>query len=231
MYKKTKYNTIKVLTLVFIINAIIEVIGESFNLKNIIYVTKPLIPIILMFLYYVSSNRHNLLFFLILTLAVFINLLFISKTYTCIFYGIIIFTINRILMLYYVFKVAKLTNIKSFILCTIPMLVVFFYLFADSLFKPRISYELLLFQIFLIAIFAGFALSKYILQDNRQNSYLMICALLFMALQFVIFVENYFQNSFDINTLRPVVMTFNVAAFYSFYRFIIVSEESGLDNN
>jgi hypothetical protein len=64
------------------------------------------------------------------------------------------------------------------------------------------------------------------MNDNKQNSVLLISALLFVMLQFVVFVEKYFLvNEFE-ELFRPLAMTFNALAFFSFYKYVITAEKS-----
>lgn len=226
-----KNNIIKILTIVYFVNGLIEVVAEQYHNQSVIYITKPLIPIFLMIMYWETSRVRNSLFFLTLFFSVLTNLLFIPNNDTVLFYGIIAFTIHRLIMLYYIFKIVKVTNLKPFILSTIPVVVIFFYLYIESSYLPKNSIPILIFQIFLIGSFGGFALSKYLLEDNKQNSYLMICALLFIALQFIIFIEKYFLHAIPIESLRPIAMSLNVLAFFAFYKFIEVYERNLLNNN
>lgn len=234
MEENTKNNSTSILTAVFAINAVIEIIAEIFNFQEIIYITKPLIPIIIMVLYYTTSKKQHYLFYLTISFSVITNLLFIPESEIFLFYAIITFTIHRLIMLYYVFKIVKLKDFKPlvFIISTIPLLLIFVYLLVESSYLPKNSIIILIFQILLIGVFGGVAISKYIINDSRQNTYLMICAVLFTALQFIVFIEKYFLHDVTIITLRPIAMCLNVLAFYSFYKFVITSEENhSLDNN
>lgn len=54
---------------------------------------------------------------------------------------------------------------------------------------PENSLLLIFLQNLLISIYAGIALSSYVMNDNKQNSILLISALLFVMLQFTVFIE------------------------------------------
>lgn len=231
MIEKNENNSITLLTVIFFINAVIEIYAEYIHLETVIYITKPLIPIFLIVLYWMTSDVKNKLFSLTLFFSVITNLLFIPKNDMFLFYGIIAFTIHRIILLYYVYKLVRINSYKLLLLCTIPLLAIFIYLHIESSYLPKNSVLILILHIFLIAIFGGIALSEYILDDNKKNSYLMISSLLFIALQFVIFIEKYFLRSVPLETLRPIAMSLNVFAFYTFYRFVNAAEENYLDNN
>jgi hypothetical protein len=91
---------------------------------------------------------------------------------------------------------------------------------------PKNSFLILVLQNILISVYAGIALASYYMDDNKQNSILLISALLFVVLQFIVFIERYFLNQEYITFLRPIVMTFNSLAFYSYYRYVIEAENS-----
>lgn len=80
-----------------------------------------------------------------------------------------------------------------------------------------------------MSIFAGIALSNYVMNDNKQNSILLISAFLFVLLQFVIFIEKYFLIYELKEIFRPMAMLLNVFAFYTLFRYIIETEKLNND--
>jgi hypothetical protein len=84
----------------------------------------------------------------------------------------------------------------------------------------------LILQNILISVFAGISLSEYVMNDNKQNSILLISAMLFVMLQFAIFIEKYYLNNEYSYVLRPLSMALNGLAFYSFYKYVIEAEKS-----
>ena len=65
--------------------------------------------------------------------------------------------------------------------------------------------------------------------QRPKNSILLISALLFVMLQFVIFIEKYYLKNEYQEVLRPLAMTLNALAFFSFYKYVIEAEK--LNNN
>ena len=155
-----------------------------------------------------------------------INILFIPDTPTCLFYGVLVFTLHRIISIYLIFSLQKVRDYIPVIIATSPFLLIFFYLFSETSEIPQNSFYIIIVQNILISLFAGIALSSYVMNDNKQNSILLISALLFVMLQFVIFVEKYFlTNEFE-ELFRPMAMTLNALAFFSFYKYVVTAEES-----
>jgi UDP-N-acetylmuramyl pentapeptide phosphotransferase/UDP-N-acetylglucosamine-1-phosphate transferase len=77
-----------------------------------------------------------------------------------------------------------------------------------------------------MAVFAGIALSSYVMNDNKQNSILLISTLLFIILHFVVFIEKYFFINEYEQLFRPIAMTINSLAFFSFYIYVMTAESS-----
>lgn len=227
MNLKNRYILVNALIIIYFINAIIEVISEYASFSATIYITKPLIPLILMVLYFYKSSKKNSLFFVIMSFSLITNLLFIPSDEKALFYGVISFTIHRIFLLFLIFKIIKIKDYIPFVLATIPLAFIFFYLFAASD-VPENSYYLIVFHNLMGAVLGGMAISNYVMNDNKQNSLLLISVLLFLGLQLVVYIEKYYLVESHSFLLRPLAMTLNILAFYTFYKFVIASER--LDN-
>ena len=140
------------------------------------------------------------------------------------FYAVVVFTIHRVLFVYFVFALSKIKNYIPFIIATIPLLFIFFYLFFTTADVPDNSYTLIVIINFLGAILGGLGISSYIHNDNKKNSLLMIAVLLFLGLQLVVFVERYYLSDLFLEYIRPLAMLLNVLAFYAFYKYVIEAE-------
>lgn len=226
MTSDLKSNIVKIITIIYFANALIEVISEYYSNNILIFLAKPLIPFLLIVLYWFSSERKNPLYIIIMLFSLITNVLFIPKTPLCLFYGVVAFTIHRILLIYYVSILSKIKNIKLFVAVTIPLLAIFFYLFFASTDIPENSYVLLIFLNILGAILGGIGISNYILHDNKQNSLLMISVLMFLGLQMVVYVERYYLASIMLEYVRPLAMLLNVLAFFTFYKYVIAAESN-----
>lgn len=230
MNLKNRYNLVNILAIIYFINAIIEVISEYTSFLPVIYIAKPLIPLILMVLYFCKSSKKNILFFVIMSFSLITNLLFIPNSQESLFYGVISFTIHRIFLLILIFKIIKVKDYMPFILATIPLAFIFFYLFAASD-VPENSYYLIMFHNVMAAVLGGMAISSYVMNDNKRNSLLLISVLLFLGLQLVVYIEKYYLVESHSFLLRPLAMTLNIMAFYCFYKFVIASEKQILNND
>ncbi len=219
-----KNNCVKILVILYFIVAFIEVAAEYNSNKTLIILTKPLIPFLIILLYWFSSRKRNFLFILIMFFSLVTNILFIPKSNQALFYGIIAFTIHRLLLVYFVFALSKIKNYIPFILATIPLLFIFFYLFFTTTDVPDNSYILIVIVNILGAILGGIGISSYVHNDNKKNSLLMIAVLLFLGLQLVVFVERYYLSDLFLEFVRPLAMLLNVLAFFAFYKYVIEAE-------
>jgi hypothetical protein len=221
-----KGNILKSLTVCYFVIAFFEVLSEYFVNKSLICILKPVLPILLILLYYIESDKKDLVFITALFLSSLTNILFIPDKPTYLLYGVLVFTIHRIISIYLIFMHQKVKDYIPMIIATAPFLLIFFYLFSETVEIPENSFYILVFQNLLISLFAGVALSSYVMNDNKQNSILLISALLFVMLQFVVFIEKYFLIDEFEELFRPLAMTLNALAFFSFYKYIVTAEKS-----
>lgn len=218
-------NIINFVTIAYFAVALTEIMAELFEMKLLIYVLKPLMPVMLMILYATASKVRNPLFFITLFFSVVTNILFIPNDQVTLFYGIIAFMLHRLVILYYIIKLLRIKDYIPVFIATIPFMIVFFYLLASSE-VPQNSFVILIFQNILISILGGIALSNYIMHDNKKNSWLLICGLLFIGLQFIVFIEKYYLSGLSLTIFRPIAMGLNAFAFYTFYEFVNAIEKS-----
>ena len=221
-----KVSILKWLTVSYFIIAFLEVLSEYLAYRPLICLFKPMIPLLLVIMYLINSSKKSWLVITVFLLSMLTNIVFISNTALDLYYALIIFTVHRILVIYLLFVLQKVKDFIPIIIATIPFLLIFFYLFVETNEIPENSFYLLILQNILISLFAGIALSSYVMDDNKQNSVLLISVLLFVMLQFTVFIEKYFLiNEFQ-QLFRPLAMTFNSLAFFSFYKYIVIAEKS-----
>lgn len=221
-------NLVKLISVLYFVIAFIEIASEFYAYELLVCYLKPLLPIILLVMYWLHSNKRQWIFFASLFFSFLTNIFFIPNSQEMLFYGIIAFTFHRILALVLVLKLTRIKDYIPFAIATIPFLLIFFYLFIETNDIPENSFVILILQNLLISAYSGIALSSYVMNDNKQNSILLISALLFVMLQFIVFIEKYYLTNEYITMFRPLAMSLNVFAFYTFYRYVIDVE---LSNN
>lgn len=221
---------VKLITVFFFVVATVEVIAELFAYKPFLFVFKPLISVVLMLLYWNSSNQRNVLFFLTIFFSLLTNIFFIPNTDKMLFLGIINLLIHRFLIIYYIAKLTKLKDYIPLLIATIPFLFVFFYLMTISSEIPKNSFYILILQNVLVSIIGGISLSDYIMNDNKKYTLLLIFGLLTVMLYFIVFIEKYYLGNLSPVIFRPIAMILNAMVYYVFYRFVIETEFQNSEN-
>ena len=215
----------KIIFVLYYVVATIEVITESFSNKPLIYVFKPMIPLTLMALYWITSKERDPFFFVTVTLAMITDVFFISNTEGMLFFGLVFFFINRILIIYYILKLMKIKDYVPMFIAMIPFLFVFFYLLSISgVLETRIHFIVII-QNILISILSGIILSNYIMFYNKKTTWLFIFGLLSVTQYFIVFLEKYYLSGVSPAIFRPVAMILNTGVYFSFYKFIVANEK------
>ncbi|CAM3440917.1 Lysoplasmalogenase [Flavobacterium longum] len=222
---KSGNKLVTILTVAYFVVAISEVVSELFSHKPSIIVLKPIMPLLLLLTYCIASDKRNPLYIGAMLLSAATNVLFIPNDAQMLFFGLVVFTVHRILVIVLVFRLAKVRDFIPVAIATVPFLLIFFYMLASSD-VPAQSFAVMVMQNILISLLGGAAVSNYVMNDNRRNSWLLICGLLFVALQFIVFIEKYFLFGFSPAILRPIAMGLNAFAFYTFYEFVMAVEKS-----
>lgn len=213
-----------ILVLYFVV-ATIEVIAESFSYKPLILVFKPLVPVTLLALYWMTSEKRDLLFFVTISLALITDVFFIYNTERMLFFGLLFFFINRILIIYYIVKLIKIKDYIPLFIGMIPFLFIFFYLLSISSETTTRALYIVILQNILISILAGIILSHYVMFYSKKATWLFIFGLLTVTQYFIVFLEKYYLAGVSPVIFRPIAMILNTGVYFSFYKYIIVNEK------
>ncbi|MFV5684297.1 hypothetical protein ACM55I_02520 [Flavobacterium sp. GB2R13] len=68
----------------------------------------------------------------------------------------------------------------------------------------------------MISILGGIALSNYVLNNVKNNTWLLIFGLLSVTQYFIVFIEKYYLSSMAPTVFRPLVMLINITLHYAF---------------
>ena len=223
----TKENNLeKLISVLFFTVVTVEVTAELFSYEPVLFVFKPLISVVLMLLYWKTSQQRNPLFFVIILFSLITNVFFIYHTEPMLFLGLIAFFIHRLLMIYYIIKLVKLKDYIPLAIAMIPFMFIFFYLLSITNELTMRSYGILIIQNILISILAGIALSDYIMNDGKkETTWLFIFGLLSVTQYFIVFIDKYYLSDFSPIIFRPLAMILNASVYYAFYKFCMESEK------
>lgn len=225
MYEEAGRKAVYITTALYFTIGLIEVMAELFVFKPLIYTFKPLIPLMLMALYFVASSQRKWIFFVIMTLSLLTNLLFIPSNIEMLNYALEVHLVHRVLVVIFMIRLLKIRDYIPVAIATIPFMIIFFYLFLITP-VPESSFVILILQNVLISLFCGIAFSHYMMNDSKKNFWLLLSGILFGALQFIVFIEKFYLSDFSPVIFRPIAMVLNIFAFYTFYEFVITTEKS-----
>ncbi len=219
-------NLKKIISVLFFTVVTVEVTAELFSYDPILFIFKPLISIVLMLLYWNTSNQKNPLFFFAISFSLITNVFFIYDTETMLFLGLIAFFIHRLLMIHYIVKLIKLKDYIPLFLAMIPFMFFFFYLLSITSELTARSYGILIVQNILVSIIAGITLSDNVMNNGKKNdtAWLLIFGLLSVTQYFIVFVEKYYLSDMSPISFRPLAMILNSSVYYAFYKFVMVIE-------
>lgn len=208
--------------------AILLTCAELFGLKQILFAFKPLLIPTLMVLYYATSAKRNFIYLISLVFALLSNVFFLWEAQNFLLYGIVAFMVYRILSIIVVVRLVDKILIVPFIIATLPFLFIFSCLINLTMTTDSPSFYPTIINGLLIAALAGIALSNYVLNDNKANSWLAISTLLFIVLVFLFMIQKYYLANIAFQPMSAFIFAF---AHYTFYRFMLEAERNGYHNH
>ncbi|TRX20502.1 hypothetical protein FNW25_13870 [Flavobacterium franklandianum] len=220
-------NLKRLILVIYFAVAMVEIIAELFLYKPFLFVFKPLISIVLMVLYWNTSNQKNPLFFFAIFFSLITNMFFIYDTETMLFLGLIAFFIHRLLIIYYIIKLIELKDYIPLFIAMIPFLFFFFYLLSITTGLTTRSNGILIIQNILISIIAGITLSDFIMNNSKKNTtWFFIFGLLSITQYFIVFIEKYYLSDLSPISFRPLAIILNASVYFAFYKFVLAMERS-----
>jgi hypothetical protein len=219
--KKYNFSLEKVIIALLFSFSIIEVLAELFSFKVILFAFKPMVALMIIYLYWVTSKERNVLFFITLFFLFLTSIFILSESILFLILGLIGIFTHRILLIGYIIKLNKIKDFVPILIAIIPFVFIFSYLLSISDEIPKGSYYPLVVQNILVSILAGVILSNYFMNDSNNSPWLAIFGLLSTALYFTVFIEKCLLSNLPPTYFRPLGMILYVTSYYSFYRFVI----------
>lgn len=207
--------------------AAILVVSEFFSFKDIILFFKPLLIPTLIGLYLLTSTKKNGYYIAALVFALLSNVFFIPESQNFLVYGIIAFMVYRILSIIVVVRLVDKILLLPFIIATLPFLFIFSCLINLTMTSDSPSFYPTIINGLLIAALAGIALSNYVMNDNKANSWLAISTLLFIVLVFLFMIEKYYLSNI---AFKPMSAFIFAVGHFTFYKFVMEAEQNGKTN-
>ena len=212
----------KIITGIYFGIALVLMAAEVFANTAVLELFKPLLIPTLMALYYFTSEKRNLYYFVALFFAVCSNVFFLSTAPKCLLFGMLAFMVYRVLTIIIVLKlIGKLPFLPLFIAC-LPFIFIFSCLINLTMNALSTSFYPAIANGIVITILSGISLSNYVLDDNRTNSWLAISTLLAVVSVYLFMIQKYY---FPNAIFQPISALIFACAHYAFYKFVIISEK------
>ena len=221
-----KYNFLQENTIVGVIFsfAIIEVLAELFSFQAILFAFRPMTALLLMYLYWITSQERNILFFVTGFFLLLTSIFILSDSISFLMLGLVGIIIHRTLLIFYIIKLNKIKDFVPILIAIIPFIFIFSYLLSISDEIPEASYYPLVVQNILVSILAGVILSDFFKNESNNTPWLSIFGLLSTGLYFIVFIEKCFLSTLPPTYFRPLGMILFVTSYYAFYKFVIDTE-------
>lgn len=215
-------NSVLILTIIYFLVVIVFSFFDFTNSPLLNYIIGGSRIPILFIIYYISSNNKNLVYLSALVLFFFSYLMFLESTPERSLYGSIISLIYRFLIFLLVFNSVKNKNWFALFLASIPFF--FTYSYFILLINEFLNADLYPWVLngFLTSFIGGIALYNYLFDEENNNYWLLISAVLFVIQIGVFFIHKYYIEAPELRTLT--VILFGVSN-YTFYKFMITNEE------
>ena len=196
-------------------------IAEIFEKRSMVAIFKPLLIPTIFTMYFITSSKKYWVYLLALFFALSSNILLLFTIPKFLVYGSIAVLVFFILAIVVVFNRVPKILLLPFIIATIPFLFIFSSLINLTMTVDSPSFIPSAINGVLLSVFAGLALSSYVMNDCKSNSWLAISTLLFVVLAFLFTIQKYYLANIAFQPMSAVVFSF---AHYSFYKFVIESE-------
>jgi len=206
----------KNLTILFFVVAISDVIGIIFNITWLQIVSKPLIILTLLVLYYFSAEQRNNWYLLALFFS-FLGDVFLLDKNGYFLLGIGSFLITQILFIKLIISQLRKVRVHHIIITMLPFVVYFTVLISaikenlTEFFIPVVIYGIT------ISFFGMVSLLNYFINKSKRSVVLLIGAVLFIASDSMIALNKFHEP----RIIYPVaIMITYIFAQYLIYRFM-----------
>jgi hypothetical protein len=209
------------LTILYFAIAVILLVAEYGKFKSLLFIFKPLLIPSLTLLYLTVSKGKCYWYLIALFFAFLSNVFLLFTDSKLLLYGIIAFLFYRIASIITIVKRGDKIVLLPLALATVPFLFIFSYLIYVMVNPNNPNFYPSIINDIIISIFSGLGLSHYVMNDSKQNSWLIISTLLFTFLVILFTVENFYISNEVFKPLSAVVFSL---AHYAFYLFVRESE-------
>jgi hypothetical protein len=214
-FRKTRF--VNTVAIGYLFLAIVAVILEFFQDKELLILVKPIVIPTLVFLYWCSTRRINLLFIFALVAVWLANLFSTSTLLIPMVIGTLFVLIYKV---FYVHLIHTSIKIKAFfpvVVSSVPFVLFYILLTIITYSSIQDLFFLYLTQSIIFIILGSYALANFFSKSRKSSLYLLMAVLFLMIDQVLGFI---LKGNFE-----AVGLLFFYAAHYLFSCFLVVDEK------
>lgn len=197
--------------------SIVAVILEFFKDKDLLILVKPLVIPSLIFMYWCSTRRINMVYIFAL-LAVWIANLFLNSSLLIpMVIGILFLLIYKVLFIQLVHTSLKVKEIFPIAVSAVPFLLFYTLLTIIAYSSVKELFLLYITQCVVFTILGAYALANFFNKSRKSSMYLLLAVLFLMIDQVSSIILN--------GNFEAVGLLFFYTAHYLFCRFLVVDEK------
>lgn len=211
-------NKVKIITAIFVIISLCDLVGVLFNIDLLRTIFKPLLMLTLLMLYLVSDSNINKWYIGALMFSFFGDVLLMFEGEIYFMLGLVSFLIAHVIYIKIVMGWLDKITYKSIIVAAIPFTILFFSLITllnenlNDLFIPVVIYGIT------ISVMGLVSLLYYLNSKSKSALFMVIGASLFIISDSVLAINKFYNT----NELYPIlIMLTYIAAQYLIYKAII----------
>lgn len=222
------YNLSKVLIILYFGNLLLYSFSSMFDFEipeKIFWFLR--IPILIV-LYFVSSQKKQLIYFLALLLYQFASIFFTLSSADFFALASICSLFFKICLCFLVFDLITEQTKIAVLVAIIPFFVLYLYLvdIVDSSLGD--TYYIWILNTFFTSLIGGVAIINYVNNSDKKGYWLLISAILFVVQIGAFFVNKFYVKSEAIYQI--VILAYGISHF-TFYKFLILKEKSLISIN
>ncbi len=215
-------NLTKILIILYFVNLFLYSISSFIGIEEFEKVFWFIRIPILFFLYFFSSKKRQLLYFIALLLYQLASVSFYISTPSAFIYGTFYSVLFKFSLVLLVLDLVTKKNRLAVGIALIPFFIFYLYIIEIVVDSLGEVYYVWIINAFLTSFIGGVAIINYVNNSDQKSYWLLISAILF-----VIQIGAFFINKFYIKNeaiYQMVILAYAISHF-TFYKFLILKEE------
>ncbi|MDY7395242.1 lysoplasmalogenase [Aureibaculum sp. 2210JD6-5] len=219
----TKHNNkVKIITALFVIVSLCDIVGILFDVNLLRLIFKPLIIATLLLIYQISNRKYNKSYVAALVFSFFGDVLLLFEGEVFFLLGLVSFFMAHIIFIKIVMGWLNKPTLKTIAIAIVPFLILFFALInllkdsLNDLFVPVVVYGIT------ISVMGSVSLIYYLNDRGNSALFMLIGASLFILSDSILAINKFYSA----NQFFPIViMSTYVTAQYLIFKAVITEKQ------